>query len=1226
MICIELINNEQLKFQNEDEANLFVYCLPNSLKEYLLNTNTIQDDFVSNSLIKYHSEYINNTFKNININDEDLSHLLKNTKNINIIIDKLVNLIGVKQVYNKVSNLKTKNLDLYNETLFALNHIDNIYKDINELTQTKFEQVDSNNYEDVIKANTASDATLSITTSVNNRESLVKKSTLEQNKKYIPISIENNLIIDNTVIDKIVESLNDIDEEKFYEQTNKDEEKIKENSSSAIGRKEISSKDTIKYDTLIKPEVQKLFDSNPKLANEVYKALGFQGNINLESNLKNTGKTEEELIEYLKNKYPEIKLNISNNPVWEQGDNIFNQEEFNNQVQYRLKAVEILSSDKAKQIFEKGEKNKWNLDRILTELQIPKEQKQIILNLGKTNREEIITNLLTNFSYTIEINTAKQKILEKGKYVNNIQFNLDGFTYIKEGLIYGKFKTGTNDKVIFIDKEEFEEAKRKKLAQEEKPTQYYSNLTVPGGINYRENEIVTPSIKPSFKGHAKFSTDKGIGWFRSDEKSNIGQINTDLEQLEEDYRNGALTENEYKDELQRLAEQGIYRKNDSIKDSKTRRILEIQSDLFQKNRDENIALAWNRYILNDKEEIIGENPNFQNEKDFLNVFRKDNNWVKFFIKSIIQDSAKKGYEKVWFPNGDTASKVEGHTTLEEFKKQKEEAILRNEKRLNSYSIQPFNNKGFKIFVGDAPQFDIFKTKEEAEQKVKEMSANDIREIAQLKQEIERIEKEGFGSLRPVWNFYENTISNILNKIYGKENVKQITDEYGNTWNEITINQARDLSNILLQRDEANRIIGQANIRAMSVLVDAINKKADTIPHEYAHHYIAWFRDTPIVQEAIKRFGSEEALVQAIGEQVVKQKGEAYNWWKKFTNWILSLLSDKQLLQILTDSFLNRYNLNDFTYNEVNEKQKQLAIQLYSEYLESLNKPNVNPNIKTNVNTKQEPEDKSRDKNYKQFEKLFSDEENKFFVAEQNIRDLAERVSARIGISYKFENDKTKKYKRYYKNGEAVINLAYATLNTPIYEILGYPIIKVLKNKNSKLYKNLLEEIKIGRGKEVLDKIKKNYTELSLEEQQEEAIVILLGELTTNKLNEVKDKNLIFILKQLLKETNDFVRSLFSSEEINLDFNESDITYTDENGKLCAENGLQLSKFQKGGTWEIIKEFKGKSHEQGGIDIEISNGVIKMSNKQNKFKAKFGLLIPITKYYAQDGIIVSELYK
>lgn len=63
------------------------------------------------------------------------------------------------------------------------------------------------------------------------------------------------------------------------------------------------------------------------------------------------------------------------------------------------------------------------------------------------------------------------------------------------------------------------------------------------------------------------------------------------------------------------------------------------------------------------------------------ILNKNNNWVTFFVKSIIQDSAKKGYEKVLFPTGNTASKVEGHSTLEEFKKQKEDRLKELEDRL-----------------------------------------------------------------------------------------------------------------------------------------------------------------------------------------------------------------------------------------------------------------------------------------------------------------------------------------------------------------------------------------------------------------------------------------------------------------------------------------------------------------------------------------------------------------
>ena len=111
-----------------------------------------------------------------------------------------------------------------------------------------------------------------------------------------------------------------------------------------------------------------------------------------------------------------------------------------------------------------------------------------------------------------------------------------------------------------------------------------------------------------------------------------------------------------------------------------------------------------------------------------------------------------------------------------------------------------------------------------------------------------------------------------------------------------------------------QIIGQANIKAMTILIDAINQKQDTLPHEYAHHYIAWFRNTPIVQEAIKKWGSEEALVQSIGEQVVKQEGEAKTWWDNFTKWMLDLFNNlssknkQELTQILTDTFLQGIDL------------------------------------------------------------------------------------------------------------------------------------------------------------------------------------------------------------------------------------------------------------------------------------------------------------------------------
>jgi hypothetical protein len=204
------------------------------------------------------------------------------------------------------------------------------------------------------------------------------------------------------------------------------------------------------------------------------------------------------------------------------------------------------------------------------------------------------------------------------------------------------------------------------------------------------------------------------------------------------------------------------------------------------------------------------------------------------------------------------------------------------------------------------------------------------------------------------------------------------------------------------------------------------------------------------------------------------------------------------------------------------------------------------------------------------------EMEEFVASEKTIRDLAARMSDRIGIPVRFESDRTKKYKGKLENGTAIVNLAYATLDTPIHEILGHPIIREILKNNNTLYQNLLKELEYGKGKEVFDRIKRDYQIKSkpeiielesmvsggntyqvlgkefdnkedavkyqqeqtkyytLEEQQEEAIVELLGLYTAGKLDNVKDGKLISLLKRLLKEMKQFVRSLINQKEVEID--------------------------------------------------------------------------------------------
>lgn len=165
-----------------------------------------------------------------------------------------------------------------------------------------------------------------------------------------------------------------------------------------------------------------------------------------------------------------------------------------NQVNYVLKSANALQSDKVR-----NPKN--NLQGFYNDLQkqgVTNQQIEIIKSLnpeGKT-KEELLTELLANYSYTVEINTAK----ENAKTFNKIQGydaeNVDvNSLRIEESDWGGSYiivdKNGKHLTPLEYTKEEAEEI----LAGiGNVNTQYYSNLTVPGGTAYIESEIAIPDI------------------------------------------------------------------------------------------------------------------------------------------------------------------------------------------------------------------------------------------------------------------------------------------------------------------------------------------------------------------------------------------------------------------------------------------------------------------------------------------------------------------------------------------------------------------------------------------------------------------------------------------------------------------------------------------------------------------------------------------------------------
>lgn len=556
-----------------------------------------------------------------------------------------------------------------------------------------------------------------------------------------------------------------------------------------------------------------------------------------------------------------------------------------NTVKASIKALGILESEKAIKLFNILLKNKvtgnnfWN--KVQSDLQIPKEQIELLKQYNITDREQLITNILADYSYAIEINVAKTKpsIFNMDPYKG---FEFEG-SYYKRSEKGTPLKDGKRINNTVFNKIMKEASKKKPMTNSEA----YSNLTVPGGTNYTENEIATPAITPSIKGHAQFATDKGIGWFRSDDKGTGTEIIKNINNLPDSFtgkdglfyfrdgnrwmtetENGTLTSKGETDVV------NAWNKAQEGSPTKTRRILEVQSDLFQKGRDSELLvntlnrdrkdnvrilqlenISYDRNLTKEEEQELKKlkEPNFNKAgNEFLQLLNKDNNWVTFFIKSIIQDSAKKGYEKVVFPTGSTAYKIEsGGSTIEDFIKNKKNRIKKLEKDLET--LPKTENGKYVLYNIDEEDgsdmsevFDTLKEAEEYQQRNSGWTFGDekvgqtgrgkkILEIEQLKKEIDNAEA-GVSGLAATAKFYQENVANVLRK--QGYNPKVITDEYGNTWNEITIESQRDKENIYFQtesavKNEEGQEPKQASKQLDSAIANFLSKIGVSLVHVYA---------------------------------------------------------------------------------------------------------------------------------------------------------------------------------------------------------------------------------------------------------------------------------------------------------------------------------------------------------------------------------------------------------
>ena len=136
---------------------------------------------------------------------------------------------------------------------------------------------------------------------------------------------------------------------------------------------------------------------------------------------------------------------------------------------------------------------------------------------------------------------------------------------------------------------------------------------------------------------------------------------------------------------------------------------------------------------------------------------------------------------------------------------------------------------------------------------------------------------------------------------------------------------------------------------------------------------------------------------------------------------------------------------------------------------------------------------------------------------------------------------------------------------------------------------------------------RSLTSLDFVESVEEDI--LLPEDSVEEFKESKQDKIKPGLPELFESNPNLEQSVYEALGFNT-INESEITWTDEDGNPCAKLGGRSDKFTKGSQWEIVKDLKGyPSHAQGGVDIKLGKDGFSFKGKDGDIKAAHGLVLP-----------------
>lgn len=899
-----------------------------------------------------------------------------------------------------------------------------------------------------------------------------------------------------------------------------------------------------------------------------------------------------------------------------------------------LKVIGALSTDKMEQVYKKFYAN--NKDKFYAELQnngATKAQVQLLKEWNEANNPqslpEMQAGIAAEMSYTVEINVAMEKRT-----------------------------TRASD---FMSLEEIEESGMVVDSEEDwnSPSANYEWLNVPGGTNYRENEIKTPDITPSIKGHAQFATDNGIGWFRSDDKVIGGALvenqRGDYEQLGQMLDDGQITLEEFDRRINNITEGGT--------PTKIRRILEVQSDLFQKGREEDnltrsrrkgpfapsadvyspgdILIAPNGEKMTVVHHEPGYAPSFSEDENvhepgqpemltvrdsegklsdyfsedidksfirksvsthnsFLQLLNKENNWVTFFTKAIIQDSTRKGYEEVLFPAGDTASKIEGHESLVDYLANTQRDIDRLKGMLEPSSIE----EAYSTRVKDAKDFLLHETTTPLE--IKSLSSTDQNinpKIVNSSFEYVRVRQNYFdGGLRNStgatltgddydgWVLYEYTVGrrnkvtkitpdeaiglldkdNKLREKRKKDEVKELEDKVNQLLNgkeEFVSNTKRNVEGELVHRQKEydDALSGRTQLSSINKFYEKdvqniLNKQGyapERITDEYGNDWFKvklkddykktiYFNRTDETPKSFSTRAIEYLQSEGLVNTRQQQFGDKKYWVIRRTLPGSYNIDTNKLVYVLSHNYTRIQQINE-SYYQKNGFRPFTVIKLTDNtYAVQVN----NQGAVFNRNL-QEVED-SREAVDKLLNKL---KDNTGLPYKIITADEAENITEGAKIPWNGE-------KAFFYQGTVYITEEGLSLNNALHEY-SHPFVASLRLHNPEVYARLYSEMMGSNSAEtqgIFDEVQKAYPEFGTasDEFKDEVFVRMLTAIAENRVVFDKNPQLKSFWSKLWFNIKQFFRKVFG-QDINLDKLNEKTTLQDLAQMLTGEKRIPMAR-------------------------------------------------------------------